>query len=67
MKNFVVTIEEMISQDFNVLAEDFEQAERIAMEKYAKGEFALAPGNLVAKQIEIHDVTDDVYTEWIEF
>ncbi len=67
MRKFVVTIEEMVSQDFEILAENFEQAEKIATEKYKNGEFALVPGNLVAKQMEIHNVTDDVWTGWNEF
>ena len=39
----------------------------IAIKKYNSGEFVLDPGNLVAKQMEIHDVIEDTYTEWIEF
>ena len=37
------------------------------IKKYNSGEFVLDPGNLVAKQMEIHDVIEDTYTEWIEF
>ena len=67
MKKFIVTIEEKVSEEFEVLAEDNEEAEKIAAEKYRNGEFVLEPGNLVAKQMEIHNVTDDKWTDWIEF
>lgn len=67
MEKFIVTIEEMVSDDFEVLAENYEEAEKIAVEKYKNGEFVLEPGNLVAKQMKIHNITDDVRTDWIEF
>lgn len=66
-KKFVITIEEMVTEDFEVLAETEEEAEVIATEKYNSGEFVLEPGNLVAKQMQIHNVTDDEYTDWFEF
>ena len=58
-KKFIVTIEEMVSEDFEIIAENEEKAEKIATEKYNNGEFVLEPGNLVAKQMQIHNVTDD--------
>ena len=66
-KKYVVTIEEMVSESFEVYAEDEFEAEEIATEKYNNGEFVLEPGNLVAKQMEIHNVTDNICTSWIEF
>ena len=66
-KKYIITIEEMISQDFEVIAETDEEAASIATEKYSKGEFVLAPGNLVAKQMHIHNLTDNEYTDWVEF
>ena len=66
-KKYVITIEEMISNPFEVFAEDLDKAMEIAIKKYNSGEFVLDPGNLVAKQMEIHDVIEDTYTEWIEF
>lgn len=67
MKKYNITIEEMISETFEVYAEDDEQAEIIAKEKYDKGEFTLTPGNLVCKQMEIENVTDKYLTDWFEF
>ena len=56
----------MISQDFEVEAEDVEKAMQIAQKKYKNGEFVLAPGNLVCKQMAITKPNEDV-TEWVEF
>lgn len=66
-KKFIVTIEEMVSQDFEVMAEDDAEARKIAAEKYNNCEFVLEPGNLVCKQMEIHNVTDGYYIDWFEF
>ena len=66
-KKFIITIEEMVTEDFEVFAKSEEEAEEIATEKYSNGEFVLEPGNLVAKQMQIHNVTEDEYTEWFEF
>ncbi len=67
VKKYKVTIEEMVSHTFEVYAENDEEAEKISIEKYKTGEFMLCPGHLVAKQMEINNVTDDYCTEWIEF
>lgn len=66
MKKYVITIEEMVPQDFEVFAESGEQAMEIAESKYKKGEFVLEPGELCAKQMAITAPSDSV-TEWMEF
>ena len=66
MKKFTITIEETVSEDFEVEAEDAGQAMQIAEEKYDKGEFVLTPGNLVCKQMAITKPDNEV-TEWTEF
>lgn len=66
MKKYVVTIEELVSQNFEVFAESSEQAMEIAASKYKRGEFVLEPGELCAKQMSIMS-PDDSVTEWIEF
>lgn len=65
-KKFKITIEEMVSEDFEVEAETIEEAMKIAEDKYYNGEFVLEPGNLVCKQMMADDGEDDV-TEWVEF
>lgn len=66
MKKFVITIEELISQNFSVEANDAEEAMKIAEEKYKNNEFVLEPGNPVAKQMAIIGPEDEA-TEWCEF
>lgn len=42
-KNFVVTIEEHISQDFDIEAKSLEEALEIARKKYHDGEIVVEP------------------------
>ena len=64
---FIITIEEMVTEDFEVFAETEEEAIEIATKKYDSGEFVLEPGNLVSKQMKAHNVTDNTNTDWFEF
>ena len=66
MKKYTITIEETISQSFDIMANNAEQARAIAIEKYNLGELVLAPGNLIHKQMRLHSDTDNS-DEWIEF
>lgn len=66
MKKFIVAIEETVVDEFEVIAEDAEEAMRIAEEKYNDCEFILCPGNLQFKQMSIIKPEDEV-TEWVEF
>ena len=65
--SFEITIEEMVTKTFLVEAQDDNEAMLVAIEKYKNGDFILEPGNLVCKQMEIHDIKNDTYTEWFEF
>ena len=64
---FLVTIEETISEEYIVTAESVENALQVAVEKYQKEEIVISPGNLVGKQIMVHDKENNTYTDWIEF
>lgn len=66
IKKFEVTIEEMHTKVFEVMADE-DELEQMVVENYAKGIFALNPGTLVAKQMQVHNVTDDYWVDWIEF
>lgn len=66
MKEFTIVIEETVSQPFVVVANDAEEAMKIAEDKYKNGEFVLEPGELVCKQMTIVS-PDDELTEWTEF
>ena len=65
-KEYKVTIEEMISETFNVVAKSAEEAYRIAIAKYENGEFVLSQGNLIMKQMQVSDNSQD-YIDWKEF
>ena len=66
MKKFIIAIEEMISEEFEVEAETAEEAMEMAKHKYDIGEYVLSPGNLAAKQMSVVS-PDNEATEWVEF
>ena len=61
-----VTIEETVTEEFEVAASTMEEAEEIAREKYKKGEFVLEPGNLTSALMEVQAVDGTECTDWIE-
>ena len=65
-QEYKIAIEEMVVQQFIVIATNSQQAMQIAIEKYKNGEFVLEHGCLVAKQMAIVKPNQDT-TEWIEF
>ena len=64
MKKFIIAIEETVVQEFEVTAENSIDALEIAEEKYHKGEFVLAPGEVQFRQMAS---VGDEPTEWMEF
>ncbi|MCD7741850.1 MAG: DpnD/PcfM family protein [Ruminococcus sp.] len=64
---YKITIEEMVSEDFLVEADDMEGALKIAERKYSDGEFVLTPGNLFCKQICGQCLENNDCKEWYEF
>lgn len=64
MQTYKIGIEEIVSAEFKVEAENSEQALEIAKEKYRSGEFVLEPGELQSKNISI---LEPICTEWKEF
>lgn len=67
MKKIIVTIEEHITQDFTVEANNMEEAMEIAKEKYKNGEFVLMPGEVQEKLIAAYDKQEDEVTVFEEF
>lgn len=65
-EKFIIAIEETVVDEFEVVAEDADEAMRIAEEKYNDCEFVLCPGKLKFKQMSIIKPEDEV-TEWVEF
>jgi hypothetical protein len=64
---FKITIEEHVSQTFEVEATDIEEAMEIAERNYNDGYLVVDNGNLVAKQMMAECDEDGETTEWVEF
>ena len=60
-----VIIEERISQEFEVEAENIEEAMEIAEEKYYDGEFVIDNGNVTCREMMADDGEEQ--TDWTEF
>ena len=65
-KNFVVTIEETISQDFNVEANSLEEALEIARKKYRSCEFIVESESCTFAQAKARTEDASEMTEWRE-
>lgn len=65
-KQYTVSIEEVVSQDFKIEADTIYEALEIAEQKYKNGEFVLSPGELISKQISAADGKDNC-VDWYEF
>ena len=61
-----VTIEEHISQTFEIEADTIEEAMQTAEQKYNDGEFVLENSCVTARLMSADDGNGDC-TEWIEF
>ena len=66
-KIFKVTIEEHVSETFEIMATDIDEAMEIAEEQYDNGTIVLEPGNLTAKLMMAEDEETGECTDWDEF
>lgn len=66
-KLFHVTIEETVSECFNVYADNIDDAIKTAEDKYYHGEFIISPGNIINRKMSVIDESKDIKKEWIEF
>ena len=66
MKKFCVVIEETVSEEFEVEAENKDDAIKKTIKKYKSGELVLEQGELQYKQMAIINDNDEI-DEWIEF
>lgn len=66
-QKFKITIEEHISQAFEVEATDIGEAMEIAQQKYKTGEFVVEPSTPTAKLMMAEDEYGAECTEWEEF
>lgn len=67
MSKFKVTIEETVSQEFEVEATTLMEAMEIAKQKYKDGELVVDSGNLLFKQMQVQDVEEGSLSYWSEF
>ncbi|MDD4125997.1 MAG: DpnD/PcfM family protein [Eubacteriales bacterium] len=65
-RKFVVVIEETVSDEFIVYAENESEALETAEQKYKAGEFVLEPGNVSFRQKALVEKSSKPL-EWIEF
>lgn len=66
MKRFIVTVEETISEDFEVYAENENEAFEITKINYRNGTFVLQPGNVTFRQMTLMDEKEENAT-WRPF
>ena len=67
MGKYTVVIEELVADEFEVEANDCEEALRIAEEKYRNCEFVLSPGEVQFKQMAVVSPNCKDEWEWCEF
>jgi hypothetical protein len=67
MKKFKITIEETVSETFDIEAETMEEAMEIAENEYNNGFLVVENPTLVAKQMMAEDEETNEATEWVEF
>lgn len=66
MKTYVICIQETISDEFSIVAENEKRALEIAKEKYMAGKIVLEPGYVNSTEMAIIS-PEEMATEWIEF
>ena len=66
MKKYIVTIEETVSEDFSVTAENKDEAIKIAIAKYNNEDFVLNNGEVQLKRVSVISPAEDD-TKWVEF
>lgn len=67
LKKYVVTIEETISDVFEVTANDIKEAVAKGIEKYNACEFVLSPRNVQRKSIQVSSENQNEKTDFEEF
>ena len=65
-RKYNVVIEEVVSENFTIEADNIHEALKIEEQGYKNGKFVLCPGHLIAKQISANDEKGN-YVEWYEF
>lgn len=66
MKQYKIVIEELVVEEFDVEADNSDEAIIIAKEKYRDAEFVISPGEPQYKQMAIVSPVTEI-SKWIEF
>ena len=66
-KLFKIVIEETVSDEFEVYADNLDDAVQIVKSNYCKGKFVLSPGNISDKKLAVIDMDNNSEYEWIDF
>jgi hypothetical protein len=64
---FFITIEETISETFEVEENSVDEAVEVAKSKYNSGEFIVESGDVINRMIHSREENSEEGTEWIEF
>lgn len=67
MKHYDVNIEETVVEKFSFELPDDVDIYDYVRENYYKCNIVLEPGECQFRQMKIHDLDNDSYTEWTEF
>ena len=67
MKKYEVAIEETCVETFKLEVPDNVDIYDYVKENYYKNKIVLESGECQFRQMEIHDLDNDSYTEWTEF
>ena len=67
MKKFKIVIEEHVSGEFEIEAENMGKAFKIAEKNYYEGKFVLEPGNVTSRLMSVETTDGEECSEWIEF
>ena len=63
---FLVNIEEVVCETFEIEAESLEEALEVAREKYDSGEIVLEPGELISTRASAYDEEAGEWSEVVE-
>jgi hypothetical protein len=64
---FFITIEETVSETFEIEENSMDEALEVAKHKYYKGELVLEPGCVTNRMIHGIEENSEEGTEWMEF
>ena len=67
MKRYEIIIEETVDETFTFEVPDNVDIYEYVRENYYNGKIVFEPGECQFRQMEIHDLSDNSWTDWQEF